>query len=250
MSIVDLSGTPAVRYPDPPVPRVSPNGTQPLSAYNAACLYYSPRDGEWFGDIKPEPYGVRPIDTLLFGTDYPALVTATASYGENVDGNGPYFPTFNESDPVLGAYAASSVQYIMPTATPAGYKQIAHGLTATNGVAVSGFPYAVNARWHGIAQGDHPTLDAPFLLSLAVVMNAAVVASSTAFYRVEADTRPNMPVIIHESDLTQEIIDAGFSILAQRINLQSVFGSASPIVYLCDLDVVGIWGTNYAPLGG
>ena len=98
MAIIDLSGTSAVRFPDPPVPRVSPNGVQPYSAYNAVYLYYDPTLGAWSTTITPATVGsdLRAIETLLFGTDYPALVTATSYYGENLGTLGNYFPTFNK----------------------------------------------------------------------------------------------------------------------------------------------------------
>jgi hypothetical protein len=79
-------------------------------------------------------------------------------------------------------------------------------------------------------------------------MNAAVVTSSTTFYDVDAATRPNLPVIIHEKDLTQNIVDAGFRIPAQTVDLSAVFGSALAPIQFCDLDVVGLWATNYDPL--
>jgi hypothetical protein len=252
MPFLNLAATPAVRFPDPSVKRVSPNGTQSLSAYNATCLYYDLREGAWLGDINPEAAGdLRPVEFLLFGTDYPALVTATSYYGENLGGNGSYFPTFNESEPVFGSYGVSEYNYLLANPSPiprAGYKQIISGTTASSGISVQGFPHLVNLRNHGIAQGDPPTLDAPCVLALSVVMNAPVVASSTAFYKADIGTRPNLPVIIHEKDLTQEIVDAGFRIPAQTVDLSAVFGSALAPAQGCDLDVVGLWATNYDPL--
>jgi hypothetical protein len=251
MPFLNLAATPAVRFPDPLEKRVSPNGTQPISAYNALCLYYDSREGAWLGNIDPEPAGdLRPVEFLLYGPDYPALVTATSYYGENLGGNGSYFPTFNESEPLLGSYGVSQIGFVLPTFSfppTAGYKQIISG-TTQSGIAVQGFPHLVNLRNHGIAQGDPPTLDAPCVLALSVVMNAPVVASSTAFYEAEAAMRPNLPVIIHEKDLTQEIVDAGFRIPLQTVDLSNVFGSALSPALLCDLDVVGLWATNYAPL--
>jgi hypothetical protein len=191
---------------------------------------------------------LRPVEFLLFGTDYPALVTATSYYGENLGTLGNYYPTFNESEPLLGSYGVSRLQYIMPTAAPVGYKQIISGTTASSGVSVQGFPHLVNLRNHGVSSGDPPTLTADCVLALSVLMNAAVVTSSTTFYDVDAATRPNLPVIIHEKDLTQNIVDAGFRIPAQTVDLSAVFGSALAPIQFCDLDVVGLWASDYDPL--
>lgn len=253
MPFLNLAATPAVRFPDPLERRVSPNGTQPLSAYNALCLYYDSREGAWLGDIRPTANGgeVRPVEFMLFGTDYPALVTATSYYGENLGTLGNYFPTFSESEPLLGSYGVSEYTYLLANPSPiprAGYKQIISGTTALSGISVQGFPHLVNLRYHGIAQGDPPTLDAPCVLALSVVMNAPVVASSTTFYNLDAGTRPNLPVIIHEKDLTQEIVDEGFRIPAQTVDLSAVFGSALAPIEFCDLDVIGLWATDYSPL--
>jgi hypothetical protein len=249
MSTLDLSGKPALRYPDPLVKRVNPNGTQSLSAYNAACLYYDPSAGKWFADIAPTQFGLRPLEFLLFGTDYPALVTATSSYGENVEGSstGANFPTFDESHPLVGSFGVSTVPYVLPAASPVGYKQIATGLTATNGVRVQGFPHLVNAKWHGVQFRDPPVDGAPFALALSVLMNAAVVNSSTSFADSLTETSPNLPVIIHEKDLTQAVIDNGYVISNQTVDLSSIFGSLYPL-FTANFDVVGIWATNYDPL--
>lgn len=249
MPFLNLAATPAVRFPDPLEKRVSPNGVQPYSAYNAVYLYYDPTLGKWRDEVAPPANGgeLRPIETLLFGTDYPALVTATSYYGENSNGPGFYLPTFTESSPLLGSYGVSSLQYIMPTAAPVGYKQIATGLTATNGVRVQGFPQLINLLYHGVVQGDDPpTADAPCLLGLSVVMNAAVVNSSTSFYKVDAGVFPNLPVIIHEKDLTQTVIDNGYVILGQTVE-DDIFGTLTPTI-TANLDVVGIWATDYDPL--
>lgn len=245
MPTVNLAGTPNVRYPDPRIKRVAPNGTQPLSAYNAVCLYFDTSANGWLGDIVPETFGLRPVEFVLFGTDYPALVTATSYYGENVDGLGNYFPTFNESNPVFGSLGVTRVPFLLPAAPAVGYKQIAAGITATSGLRVQGFPHRVNTVWHGIVQGDPPTQDAPFMLGLSVLMNAAVVNSSTTF--ADADTLyPNMPVIIHERDLTQQIIDNGYVIPAQVVDLTAIYGALVGQIN-ANLEVVGLWATTYEP---
>jgi hypothetical protein len=244
MPTVNLSGTPNVRYPDPLIKRVAPNGTQPLSAYNAACLYFDSKDSVWLGDIQVEFGGVRLVDVLLFGTDYPALVTATSYYGENVDGLGNYFPTFNESNPVFGSLGASKVPFLLPTAPAVGYKQIATGITATSGLRVQGFPHRINTVWHGVVRDDPPTQDAPFVLGLSVLMNASVVNSSTTFVDADTGLYPNMPVIIHERDLTQQIIDNRYVIPAQIVDLTAI-SYVSQIN--ANLEVVGLWATDYLP---
>lgn len=246
MPTVNLAGTPNVRYPDPRIKRVAPNGTQPLSAYNAVCLYYSAKDNKWLGDIQVALYEIRPVDVLLFGTDYPALVTATSYYGENVDGLGNYFPTFNESNPLFGSLSVSKVPFLLPEAPAVGYKQIADGFTSSSDLRVQGFPHRVNAVWHGVVRGDTPTQDAPFMLGLSVLMNAAVVNSSTTFADADSGLYPNIPVIIHERDLTQQIIDNGYVIPAQVVDLTAIYGTLVGQIN-ANLEVVGLWATTYVP---
>ena len=78
-------------------------------------------------------------------------------------------------------------------------------------------------------------------------MNAAVVNSSTTFKDVDTGLYPNMAVIIHEKDLTQQIIDNGYVIPAQRVDLNDFYGSYVS-QFDADLEVVGLWASDYDPL--
>lgn len=247
MPVLSLPATPVVRYFDPPVRRLNPDGTQSLSAYNAVCLYYVEKDNVWQGDIAGPGAGeIRPVEVLLFGTDYPALVTATSHYGENVGPADIQFPTFNESNPVFGSLSVSRVPALLPSAPPVGYKQIADGLTNNSNLRVQGFPQLVQAIGHGIYHKDPPELGAPFMLALSVLMNAAVVNSSTTFADVDNSQYRNMPVIIHERDLTQQIIDNRYIIPAQVVDLTAIYGTLVGQID-ANLEVVGLWGSNYLP---
>lgn len=250
MPIQSFAGKAAPRRPDPVVPRVQPSGLQNISAYNALCLYYSPLEEVWRAEVQTIPNGgTRAVEFLLFGSDYPALVTATSYYGENLGGNGSYFPTFNESNPFYGSYGVSNLQYLLPaTTTPIRYKEIANGVTPTNGVSVQGFPYLVNLRDHGIAFDDPPTLGAPCALGMSVLTNTPVVTSSTSYATglfSPPEIADRLPVIIHEKDFTQAVVDANFEIPSATLALTFLGLSGYSGIFL---DVVGIWASDYNPL--
>ena len=250
MPIQSFAGKAAFRrHPDPVVPRVLPNGLQNISAYNALCLYYSPVDNIWRSEIYPlPPSDPRPVNFLLFGSDYPALVTATSYYGPNVGSAvGSNFPTFDESNPFYSSFGVSYLPYLLPSLTePIRYKEIASGVTPTNGVAVQGFPYLINLRGHGIEDAFGT---APCSLGMSVLTNAPVVTSSTSFADpiydpIEVATR--LPVIIHEKDFTQAVVDANFEIPSTTVTDGFLF---SGYTYTnIALDVVGLWASDYDPL--
>ena len=249
MPIQSFAGKAAFRrHPDPVVPRVLPNGIQNISAYNALCLYYSPADSAWRMDVQivPDISSTRPVEFILFGSDYPALVTATSYYGPNVGSAvGSNFPTCDESNPFYSSFGVSYLPYLLPSLTePIRYKEIASGVTPTNGVAVQGFPYLINLRGHGIEDAFGT---APCSLGMSVLTNAPVVTSSTSFADpiydpIEVATR--LPVIIHEKDFTQAVVDANFEIPSANLDLAFIGLSTYPAT----LDVVGLWATDYDPL--
>ena len=265
MAIIDLSGTPVVRYPDPPVPRVLPNGVQPYSAYEAPLVYFLGSKG------TPPPVPVcgtvlvglpnfgAQLFVLLFGTDYPAsVIPVEYMSGLIFDSTGAPLPITDPSfvgSPWIGAdYAAAAIfsSLIPSTETFADirYKQIVRGLTATNGVAVSGFPVAGTYATYGLAgDGDEIAPDTQY--SLRVLMNGAVINSSSPFVGVTYEpapadailptSAPNFPVILWEGYFTQAIVDNGFKIDA---DLLLAGGGTIPAT----LDVVGLWSSpDYDP---
>ena len=146
MSVVDLSGKPIVRYPDPPVPRVSPNGVQPYSAYAAIMVYFD--GGDYSTTIaNTDQAAVDNCELLLFGTDYPANVLLLQQYGSSLySAGGAVLPLTSLPIPVEGR-STDNIAAILPSVAPAvpsitHYKQIVTGTTLTNGVRVSGFPMA------------------------------------------------------------------------------------------------------------
>lgn len=259
MAIIDLSGTPVVRYPDPPVPRVLPNGVQPYSAYEAPMAYFLGSKG------PPPPVPVcspvltgipagttTPFFCLLFGTDYPAsvmpveymrgrILSSVTSTALPITDPSFVGPPFFSTD-----FAANFIfSSLIPSSETLGdirYKQIVRGLTVTNGVAVSGFP--VFGNYDPLALTSDDTQRSPdTVFSLRVLMNGAVINSSSPFvgqtYQpaptdlTVPTSAPNYPVILWEEQFTQAIVDNGFKIDATLF----VDGLDLPAT----LDVVGLW---------
>lgn len=265
-----LAGTPAIRYPDPLVKRVNPNGTQEYSAYQALFVWYwanppqppppdtGPPPGYYTGLTGVSEYGVD-LYYMLFGSDYPAICTITSTYPEGgyfIDGtiNHLYNMTFNEtaaSGLSGGTNYAPLLQNAMSFIGQESYKRILTGPTLTNGVTVSGFSqltvlpnrgtYATNP----LAGGSPPRPD--FRLQADVLLNSATVHSTSPYFGLETvvyDGEPGIlprlrqPVILYEPDLTQKIVDDGYTIVVDN-------QLCGPTIY----DVVGIWAIpDYSPV--
>jgi hypothetical protein len=263
MAIVDLSGTPVVRYPDPPVPRVLPNGVQPYSAYEAPMVYLSGTKGTPAVVCNIVLVGLpnfgAQLFALLFGTDYPAsVIPVEYMSGVILDSTGAPLPITDPSFvglPWIGTnFAATSIfsSLIPSTETFADirYKQIVRGLTVTNGVAVSGFPVAGVYDTYGLLGDEAQTVAPSTQYSLRVLMNGAVINSSSPFigqtYRPAPTdltlptSLPNYPIILWEGDFTQAIVDSGFKIAGNVL----IAGDLLPAT----LDVVGLWSSpDYSP---
>jgi hypothetical protein len=261
MAIVDLSGTPVVRYPDPPVPRVLPNGVQPYSAYEAPMVYLSGTKGTPAVVcnivLTGIPAGATTFFPLLFGTDYPASVQSVEYMSGTIFGyTGAPLPITDPSffgDLATSTDAAPVFSSLIPsTETPADlrYQQIVRGITVTNGVAVSGFPVYAQYDNYGLCADFSQTASANTIFSLRVLMNGAVINSSSPFigqtYQPAPTdltlptSLPNYPIILWEGDFTQAIVDSGFKIAGNVL----IAGDLLPAT----LDVVGIWtAPTYTP---
>jgi len=241
MSIVDLSGTRAVRYPDPPVPRVAPNGVQPYSAYAPIMVYF---DGGNYNEqiANTDQVAVKNCELLLFGTDYPANVLLLQDYQPALySAGGAVLPLTSLSIPVEGR-STDNIAAILPSVAPAvpsitHYKQIVTGTTLTNGVRVSGFPMVApvgGSLLYNSVDGNtgDPALVSWFLYGL---LNGAVISSSTLQIAVldpAGVNAPNVPIILWEGNFTQQMADDGFKFTAALGLGNGVF------------DVVGLWGIS------
>ena len=258
MSIVDLSGTRAVRYPDPPVPRVSPNGVQPYSAYTAFLVWRDPSSLVYETNLIYHSPTSADLQMLLFGTDYPAIVSSFAFFP-----NSTYTPAPPVELPIRGLTfteqfsGTNNLDLISPSLAAANYpptyqtgiryKEIVTAATTTNSVTVSGFPVAGPLKGYD-RYGSDGVAAAEMYVQIEAVMNGAVISSSSSFYESKVGSRlaslPNLPVILWEPDLTQQIVDDGFQIEA-FVNVPS----ALPNSALSKLDVVGIWAARgYSPI--
>ena len=265
MPTVNLAGTRNVRYPDPRIKRVAPDGTQEYSAYQALFVWY------WADPPGPDPlppgyfpflaglpgnYEQLLLNVMLFGTDYPATVTVTSVYrdgGYFADGTANQFRnmTFNETAASIFAGMMNLPFLLQNRLSFVGtecYKRILTGPTVTNGVTVSGFTEALLFESHGLYDAPVSTTQPVVELRVDVLLNCATVHSTTAYLGsknvyVEGDPVVvpeflRIPVILYEPDLTQKIKDDGYIIdVSNQL--------CGPTIY----DVVGIWGIqDYSPV--
>jgi hypothetical protein len=242
---------------------VLPNGVQPYSAYEAPMVYLSGTKGTPAVVCNIVLTGI-PIEdaqfcALLFGTDYPASVQPIEYMsGVILDSTGAPLPITDPSFvgyPWLGtdlaaAYIFSSLIPATETFADIRYKQIVRGLTVTNGVAVSGFPVAGVYKNYGLLVDEEGTASPATQYSLRVLMNGAVINSSSPFigqtYQPAptdltlSTSLPNYPIILWEGDFTQAIVDSGFKIAGNVLTA----GDLLPAT----LDVVGLWlSPEYSP---
>lgn len=265
MPTVNLAGTRNVRYPDPRIKRVAPNGTQEYSAYQALFIWYWPDPP----GPDPLPPGYFPflnglpgfeqvlLNLMLFGTDYPASVTITSVYrdgGYFADGTANQFRnmTFNETAASIFAGMTDLPFLLQNGPSFVGtecYKRILSGPTVTNGVTVSGFTETLLFGDHGLSDAPGSTTQPAVELRADVLLNCATVHSTTAYQgsKFVLDEQGNpilvpaivrIPVILHEPDLTQKIKDDGYIIdVSNQLCGPTIF------------DVVGIWGIqDYSPV--
>ena len=266
MPTVNLSGTRNVRYPDPRIKRVAPNGTQEYSAYQALFIWYWPDPpgpdplppGYYpFLTGLPGDYVEIPLSLMLFGTDYPASVTVTSVYhdgGYFEDGTANQFRgmTFNETAASVFAGMTDLPFLLQNGPSFVGtecYKRILTGPTVTNGVTVSGFTETLFLGDHGLYDAPGSNTQPTVELKADVLLNCATVHSTTAYqgtkFVLDEDGNPiavpailRIPVILHEPDLTQKIKDDGYI-----IEVPTQF--CGPMI----IDVVGIWGIEgYSPV--
>ena len=217
-----LAGKPAVRYPDPLIKRVNPNGTQEFTSYQAFYCYFDAVSGAYqfiFGYPPDSPL----FQTLLFGSDYPSIATffsqyETDTYSETGVLNAVRNLSFPESlQPGIAGIDVDIFGGIFadPLNTVSEYKEITprSGRTVTNNVEVQGFQYIVfggnHNLWHtpGGSSGDGER--AALALQANVTLNGATTHSTSPFLSF-ADPSIRIPVILLETAFTQALRDSGY----------------------------------------
>lgn len=241
MSQKTLAGTPAVRYPDPLVKRVLPDGSQPYTAYQAALIWtYGSNEftGDFFSPFVAPPEYLD-VNLLLFGADYPTKIGGVQQFPTKVydEGGSPSlanltFPLPPSPVTALADYAGA----ILPTAPVTRYKQIATGLTGTNSVPVSGYPALTTVPSRGLYATERGSADvfATYQLQLDVTLNGAVVDGPAAYkFYGFAGTILRIPVLLWEPNFKQEIADNGYMMTGVTLDgAEAIF------------DVVGLWGSG------
>ncbi len=243
MAQITLAGKPAIRYPDPLVQRVNPDGNQPYTAYQAALVFLN-EAGEYDQLLRQPPDSIL-AQLLLFGADYPVKIGGAQIFEQQVyDSAGTLVPIQDLIFPILppnGTALADAVPNILPTVSFNQYKKIATGSTATNGVSVSGYPAYAFVSGHTLfasEEGDGGDR-ASFGVSLDVTLNGAVIDGPGNYNAiVTTSTNALINVILYEPNLTQAIVDNNYIIE----NVIIAGGSAAT------LNVVGLWTVaGYTP---
>jgi hypothetical protein len=255
-----LAGTPFLRYPDPLVRRVSPLGLQPQNAFTATLIYGDPGQSSGFNAIINEPpAGGLALYLLLFGSDYPVIVSGTQTYLTNnflstTTSATPapnlikelIFPLFN-TPPLTGSTANSP--YILNTTKFFKYQEKMVGTTITNNVSVTGFSAVLGVSSHDLyeqVQGPTPPVTVPptppsplanYIVSVSAILNGAVVDGPGSYIdAVSSEPSARVPAILYERDFTQKMVDDGYTI--------TYTGGGVTLTY----DIVGLWGSsNYVP---
>ena len=196
---------------------------------------------------------------MLFGSDYPAICTITSTYPEGgyfIDGtiNRLSNMTYNETA-ASGISGGTNFTLLLQNGLSfmgqEAYKRILTGPTLTNGVTVSGFSQftAIPARGTYATTSPGPRPRPDFRLQADVVLNSATVHSTSPYFGlvvvgvdeygpIPAVQTVRQPVILYEPDLTQKIVDDGYTIVVDS-------QLCGPTVY----DVVGIWSIDgYSPV--
>ena len=246
MSYIVKAGTPFLRYTDPMIPQVNPRGLQPQSSF-VAPLAYATGQTDSYATQLPAPPDALIVSILLFGCDYPQRFAVTQFYGDTylADGtptgiNGFTFAVPSELP--FGSFGVSLLPDLLATQTPAAakYQEKITGETDTEGVTVTGFPFATGLLAHDLwATGDGSTGDrAAYSVEVNMALDSGSTNGPAPFAELNGETvLGRQPVILWEPDFTQQIVDDGFKITdAVEFN-----GITQPFV----LNVVGIWSGVY-----
>jgi hypothetical protein len=244
MPFLDLAGTPAVRFPDPKIKRIRPDGSQPYTAYQAPLVYAAQTDS--YSPLLTAPPDFLAVELLLFGSDYPTKIGGVQQFEQQVyDETGALFPLYDLAFPLPPSpltALSDAILTVIPSLAFDPYKKIATGATTTNGVVVSGYPAVTFAPSRNIFATDTGSAGdrASFGVQLDVTLNGPVVDGPASYVPyATASTNFLVPVILWEPDLTQEIVDNGY--LIENV----LFGGNA-----ATLDVVGLWASgDYAPVG-
>jgi hypothetical protein len=246
----NYAGKPFPRHYAPAAPRIFPDGTQSISAYTAPLAFYDPvLEGYSFvlgNRDKGEQY-----DLLLFGSDYPAIVTGYATYEDCVQSDGtPIVPSTITQNCGYDGYTGGSVSYYSGFSSAESviskYGQIINGTTVTNGVKISGFAGQVSVLFNNVYKNVNESIVvSPHVVTLNAIMNGVSAAASSMFAEVDFSTFQvhfRLPIILWEPDFTQSIKNS-------QMAFESVFVNPGFDPIPTTFDVVGIWsGTApYAP---
>lgn len=252
MPIQNAAGKPFPRPVDPVAPVVYPNGTQAKSVFNALVVYNTPQGYSIFIDALD----FSPMELLLFGCDYPIKVSGVQQFGSDTYVAASTalvpqkFPIESQAFPLFNTFPSSLsfpfLQTILPTAPPVRYQQIVTSTTATEGLRVSGFPYAISIPRRNLwtVDGNVGGATAPYALTLDVTLNSGSNIGPGSAFDLSGDgglVVPifRVPVILWEPDFTQAVVDASYTI--------STTFNGSLVVF----DVVGLWAAEgYSPVGG
>lgn len=240
MPYINYAGKPFPRHYAPAAPRILPDGTQSISAYTAPLAFYDPVAQGYSFVLGNRGKGEN-YDLLLFGSDYPAIVTGYATYENCLLSDGtPIVPsTITQSfgyDGYIGGSVSNFSGFSSADPVTSKYGQVINGTTLTNDVKIGGFAGQISVLYNDVyADVDGSIVVSPHTVVLNALMSGGGIVSSSAFAEFDFATFQldfRIPIILWEPDFTQSIKNS-------QMVFESVYVGFGPIP--ATFDVVGIW---------
>jgi hypothetical protein len=165
-------------------------------------------------DLEPAEY-VFDADTeggeeiLVFGQDYPVIFRAFSFVATAVSGVVLRAPLFEANNFVSGYVVAGNALYVPSPlqSLPLYEKEAAYGVTITNGVATSGYPFLLNSYVSGVSDQR---------LEIDIVTEGSLhgrpnrnFTDINSIEPLDVDQDNVFPCFLLESDYTQAMKDAG-----------------------------------------
>lgn len=195
MGFTSNAGTPAPRYPLVKG-TANPRGLYPWSLLEARCVF---NDG---GDIQTETFtNGNGIQVLVFTCDVPVLFKAISGKAGTTS---PYLFDVSLAQNSTGVLVNEETGPAT-NATTSNYGQLFRGYTATERVPCTGFS---SGEFQILVNGGGASVASSLDISVTA-LSGDIVAPIAPTDHTAGDNGAPTPIILRESDYTQEIADAG-----------------------------------------
>jgi hypothetical protein len=248
----NYAGKPFPRHYAPAAPRIFPDGTQSISAYTAPLAFYDNTAGGYSSKIGNRNNIESKYQVLLFGSDYPAIVSGCVEYRDCHNSIGtPLIPSIITQNFSLNGVDGSNKPYFEGFQnyqnTNFKYQQLVTGTTVTNEVKIGGFSTEVTIPFNGVynfTDGGIPLVPASQIVTFNALMNGGNAAASSMFGKlniVDFAVTFRIPIILWEYDFKPYMKEQQMTFSDTYIS--ALGGDPIPSVF----DVVGIWFSDTPP---